>query len=68
MRLTDKCALFKDSPVSPYTATSAISIEVFREFVSALEDKELSITNANFPYLSLLCEEFGFSAFVPLRR
>ena len=60
-RLSEKCTLFKDRLVSPYAVKSSISIEVFREFVSSLEGKNVAITTANFAGLSLLCEEFGFS-------
>ena len=59
--LSEQCTLFKDRLVSPYAVKSSISIEVFREFVSALEGKNVAITTANFAGLSLLCEEFGFS-------
>ena len=60
-RLSEQCTLFKDRLVSPYAVKSSISIEVFRDFVSSLEGKNVAITTANFAGLSLLCEEFGFS-------
>jgi hypothetical protein len=58
-----KCDLFTDDPTlasSPYTLKSRISLDDFREFVSALEGTTATITNNNFKGLSQLCEEFRF--------
>ena len=41
---------------------------MFREFVSGLEGKEVSITTANLAGLSLLCKELGFSGLAGRRR
>jgi hypothetical protein len=64
-RLIDKCTLFKTNLLllsSPYSIRSTVPIDVFRAFVSALEDGAVEITNANLASLSLLCTEFGFAA------
>jgi hypothetical protein len=37
-----------------------VSLEDFRDFVSALEDKPININDRNFSGLSQLSEEFGF--------
>jgi hypothetical protein len=64
-RLIDECALFKNNLGllgAPYAIKSATSIEVFREFVSALNGEAIEITTVNFSGLSLLCTEFGFES------
>jgi hypothetical protein len=61
--LTNKCDLFADDPglaVSPYHLTSRVSVNNFREFVSALEGTTVQVTNNNFKALSQLCKEFRF--------
>jgi hypothetical protein len=61
-----KCNLFQNNPtltVSPYRVQSAVSLSIFRDFVSALEEKAVKITNTNLTGLQRLCEEFGFSEF-----
>jgi chromosome segregation ATPase len=65
--MINKCGLFKDNLSlfgSPYRVKSSVSVEIFREFVSALNNDafEIYITNENFAALSLLCEEFDFHA------
>jgi hypothetical protein len=40
-----------------------VIVQHFREFVSALEGKEVNITDTNFTWLERLCDEFGFSKF-----
>jgi hypothetical protein len=63
-RLIEKCTLFqKDLTLvgAPYAVKSAVPIQVFREFLSALEGGAIKITNANFVGLSLLSTEFGFN-------
>jgi hypothetical protein len=63
--LITKCDLFKTNPgltVSPYGVQSEVSLEDFRDFVSALEDKPININDRNFPGLSQLSEEFGFQS------
>jgi hypothetical protein len=60
-----KCELFKNNPgltIAPYRVKSQVSLEDFRDFVSALEDKVIKIKDRNFPGLSQLSEEFGFQA------
>jgi uncharacterized coiled-coil protein SlyX len=60
-----KCNLFKNNPdlvFAPYRIQSGVSLEDFRDFVSALEDKLIKINDRNFPGLSQLSEEFGFQA------
>jgi ubiquitin len=64
-RLIDECTLFKNNLGllgAPYAIKSRASIEVFREFVSALNGEAIEITNVNFSGLSLLCTEFGFGS------
>jgi hypothetical protein len=61
-----KCSLFQNNPtltVSPYRVQSAVSLSIFREFVSALEGKSVNITAINFGKLKRLCDEFGFTEF-----
>jgi hypothetical protein len=58
-----KCNLFADNPVlagAPYSVRAPVSVDDFRQFVLALEDKDVEVTNANFGALSLLCDEFRF--------
>jgi hypothetical protein len=62
VRLISKCTLFKDNLVSPYQVKSDVPFEVFREFLSLLDDGAVEISNANFAGLSLLCTEFGFES------
>jgi hypothetical protein len=63
----NKCTLFQKNVMlagTPYRVQSAVSLSVFREFVSALEGKSVTITNTNFADLQRLCEEFGFDRFI----
>jgi septal ring factor EnvC (AmiA/AmiB activator) len=63
--LINKCDLFKNNAsltISPYRVQSAVSLEDFQAFVSALEDKSINIKDRNFPGLSQLSDEFGFQA------
>jgi hypothetical protein len=58
-----KCGLFADNPsltTSPYAVRSQVSLEDFREFVSALEGHAIKIKKDNIKGLSALCGEFGF--------
>jgi hypothetical protein len=58
-----KCDLFINDPMliaSPYKVKSPVSLGDFREFVSALRNTTVKITNNNFTGLSQLCDEFGF--------
>jgi hypothetical protein len=59
-----KCNLFSDDPAlacAPYSVQAPVSVDDFRQFVLALEDKDVEMTNANFGGLSLLCDEFRFT-------
>jgi hypothetical protein len=61
-----KCSLFQKNltlATAPYRIKSSVTLPDFREFVSALEGKEVEITDTNFAGLQRLCEEFGFSDF-----
>jgi hypothetical protein len=61
-----KCSLFQNNPTLatvPYRVQSSVPLLIFQEFVSALEDKEVNITNTNFRGLERLCTEFGFHDF-----
>jgi hypothetical protein len=63
--LLNKCYLFKNNlalAIAPYRLQSEVSLEAFRDFVSALEDKPINIKDRNFPGLSQLSEEFGFQS------
>jgi hypothetical protein len=64
-RLIEKCTLFKTNRSlleGPYAVKSSVHTEVFRAFVSALDDGSVEITNSNIAGLSLLCTEFGFES------
>jgi hypothetical protein len=61
--LVMKCNRFAEDPrllCAPYTVRAPVSVDDFRQFVLALEDKDVEVTNANFVGLSLLCDDFGF--------
>jgi hypothetical protein len=49
-------------PSKSFRGAGAFSVDDFRQFVSALEDKDVEMTNANFGDLSLLYDEFLFAA------
>jgi hypothetical protein len=58
-----KCDLFRDDPAFitfPYNVKSQVSLPDFRDFISALEDKPVTINNDNFRGLSQLGNEFHF--------
>jgi hypothetical protein len=60
-----KCNLFADDPKlarTPYSVRAPVSVDDFRQFVLALEDQDVEVTNMNFGGLSLLCDEFRFAA------
>jgi hypothetical protein len=64
-RLIERCALFRNNLAllgAPYAVRALVSVEVFREFVSALDGGAVEITGASFAGLALLCAEFGFEA------
>jgi FtsZ-binding cell division protein ZapB len=59
-----KCSLFQKNStllVSPNRVQSSVFISVFGEFVSALEENVINITNTNFTEFHRLCDEFAFS-------
>jgi TolA-binding protein len=61
--LVQKSDLFSDDPTlagSPYTPRSQVSLSDFREFVSALDGKTVTINSENFRGLSRLCDELQF--------
>jgi hypothetical protein len=61
--LISQCDLFGDDPglaAVPCHLKSRVSVSDFQEFVSALEDTTVKVTNNNVKGLSRLCEEFGF--------
>jgi hypothetical protein len=63
--LITKCDLFKNNPgltISPSLVQSAVSLDEFREFSSALKDQPIDIKDRNLAVLSQLTEEFGFEA------
>jgi hypothetical protein len=58
-----KCQLFGNDPRLlgfPYAPKSKVSLDDFRQFVSALEGTAVTINNNNFKGLSLLSTEFDF--------
>jgi hypothetical protein len=60
----NKCDLFQKNPsllVSPYQLQSPVSLSTFRLFISTLSGTPITITDANFPELLQLSEEFGFT-------
>jgi hypothetical protein len=64
LQVINKCSSFQNNPAllaSPYRIQSSISLSIFREFVSTLEGKSITITNTNLIGLEQLYEEFGFS-------
>jgi hypothetical protein len=64
-RMVLKYNLFADDPMlarAPYSVRAPVSIHDFRQFVSALTDKDVEVTNRNFGGLSLLSDEFRFEA------
>jgi hypothetical protein len=66
VQLILKCKLFKEHlalVAAPYSLKCVVPIHVFHDFVSALENKIIQITNENYHHLTLLCEEFGFEDF-----
>jgi hypothetical protein len=63
--LFNNATLFESHPEllrQPYAIKSVVSLPVFTEFVSALNDKPITITNENFDGLSQLSREFGFNS------
>jgi hypothetical protein len=63
--VVSKCDLFVDDPgltAFPYHLKSRVSVNDFREFVSALEDRTVKVTKDNFRGLLHLSEEFRFRA------
>jgi hypothetical protein len=66
LQATTKCSLFQhNAPLAgaPYRVQSAVTLSLFRDFVSAVGGKEDKITATNFRRLQRLCEEFDFSGF-----
>jgi hypothetical protein len=64
-RLISRCDLFKNPALvpSPYAVRSSVPFAIFEDFLAALRDREVDLTDANVDGLSLLCDEFGFRAF-----
>jgi hypothetical protein len=66
LQAINKCSLFQSNPVlaaTPYRVKSSVTLSHFREFVSALEGKEVEITDTNFTWLQRLYKKFDFSEF-----
>jgi hypothetical protein len=62
LQLINKSTLFRNRLsllAAPYTIHSAVTQDVFKQFIDSLEDKSFQITNTNFAGLSRLCDEFG---------
>jgi hypothetical protein len=45
---------------APYAVWTPVSVDDFRQFVLALEGKDVEATKADIGGLFLLCDEFGF--------
>jgi hypothetical protein len=61
--LVKKCDLFIADPTLTSSSSALkwqVSIAVFRELVSALDGKTVTIVTSNFRRLSPFCDEFGF--------
>jgi hypothetical protein len=57
-----KCSSFQNNPIlliSGYQIQSPVSLSIFREFISAFEEKAIHITNTNLIELEQLHEECG---------
>jgi hypothetical protein len=64
--LVAKCNLFASNPTlaaSPYRVRSPVPLCVFRQFLEAIEDKAVEVTNEHISSISQLCAEFGFHSF-----
>jgi hypothetical protein len=62
-RLVASCDLFaKDAKLaaSAYDVRSPVSVDVFRQFLEAIQDRTIEVTDQNISSLVQLCEEFGF--------
>jgi hypothetical protein len=58
-----KCTLFTDDPAlagASSAVRSPVSVDDFHQFVWALENKDIEVTNVNVGGLSLMSDEFGF--------
>jgi hypothetical protein len=67
--LRQTCTAFSTNPLPPqYFITSTVSSKAFHKFLSALKGEELEVTQANFPDISALCNEFGFELESPTYR
>jgi hypothetical protein len=61
--LVANCDFFAENAAvmtSPYRVRSLASLDVFRQFVEAIEGKAVKVTNQTVSGLSQLCVEFGF--------
>jgi hypothetical protein len=59
----NKRSLFQNNPklVGFSLSDSISSFSIFREFISALEDNGINLTDTNFTEFDLLCDEFDFT-------
>jgi hypothetical protein len=61
-KLLWECNLFGGAfllPNAPYAVLAPVSVDGFRSFVLALEEKDVEVTNANIGCLFVFCDEFG---------
>jgi hypothetical protein len=61
--LIANCDLFSTDDVpttSPYRVTSKVPLDVFQQFIGAVEGEAVKVTNQNFSSLTQLCDKFGF--------
>jgi hypothetical protein len=62
VQLILKCTTFKQNltlVAAPYVLQSSVSLNIFHDFISALEDRAIQITSNNYAGLILLANEFG---------
>jgi hypothetical protein len=64
-RLLSQCDLFNDPALlaAPSAVRSSVPLPAIRDFVAALNQETLELTNENVGGLALLCAEFGFRGF-----
>jgi hypothetical protein len=63
--LFQSCETFSNDPAllaSPYSVRSPVTLSGLTTFLDAVNSQDVTITAANAPALSLLCDEFGFTS------
>jgi hypothetical protein len=60
-----KCYRFKNNPslaIAPYLVEFRVSLQDFRDFITALEDKLMDIKDKNLPRVLRLSKDCGYQA------